>query len=173
MWQQYVEVRSIWNEFEYVFGTSEDRIDVLNATIPGFARLMQEVLWRDVLLALCRLSGAAGSGSKRRLTVTALTKLTVRGDGRRERVATAVQEAVAARKFAWDWRNRYIAHTDLDLATNPAAHPLQEASRRHVRHALQVIGAALNAVEREHGLQATSFGKSFDPALEAPTLQEA
>src|SRR5262249_1797846 len=50
-------------------------------------------------------------------------------------------------KFCRDWRNRRIAHKDLDLAIDNGAKPLESATRISVRKALRAIADVLNEID--------------------------
>ncbi|MDE3042969.1 MAG: hypothetical protein KGJ82_20690 [Nitrospirota bacterium] len=45
-----------WKEHRALFGTSQERVNFLNEAAPVFFASLQETLWDDVLLHLCRLT---------------------------------------------------------------------------------------------------------------------
>jgi HEPN superfamily AbiU2-like protein len=73
------------------------------------------------------------------------------------KVAQLVDEAVAATRFARDWRDRRIAHRDLKLALEQPTTPLAQGSRADVRKALQALAAVLNAVASHYLKAQTAF----------------
>lgn len=74
----------------------------------------------------------------------------------RAHIQALVEEAVQATTFAHDWRNRRLAHRDLDLALGGAANALAPASRQAVRDVLAAIVNALNATAA-HFFDATTL----------------
>jgi hypothetical protein len=72
-------------------------------------------------------------------------------------VVASVETAVGKAAFCRDWRNRYIAHRDLNLALNKPATPLEPASRDLVNEALSAIAKVLNAVESHYMDSNTQF----------------
>ncbi|MGZ8401654.1 MAG: AbiU2 domain-containing protein [Methyloceanibacter sp.] len=69
-----------------------------------------------------------------------------------------VEIAVKETEFCRDWRNRHIAHRDLDLAITDTAQPLKAASRKQVKDALFSIVNVLNALEA-HYMSSTTYFK--------------
>jgi hypothetical protein len=53
--QSLVRLHLKWKNYRCLYGTSRERIDILNAAAPSFFVLLHGVLWNDVLLAICRL----------------------------------------------------------------------------------------------------------------------
>ena len=103
-----------WAEYRELFGTSRERIDLLNQ-LPGLFSRLQNVLWELVLLGIARLLDPPDSGkNKDNVTLMRLGGLvdpTIKPeiDG-----LLAVVEKKCA--FSLDWRKRRIAHRDLNLA---------------------------------------------------------
>ena len=155
LWQEVALIHSKWNEFVVLYGTKESRIDLLNQAAPRFARLIQDVLWDDVLLHLARLTDVEKSTGIRKLSIRALPAL-VKDTDTKIAVAAAVNVARSACEFARDWRNRRLAHLELAVALDPGAKPLAPASRQHVNQALQSLAAALNVVSQRY-LNSTSL----------------
>jgi hypothetical protein len=143
--QQLFQLFVQWNEYVDAFGTNEQRIQLLNKVAGGFARSVQDALWADVLLGLTRITDPPKSVGKDNLSVARIPNL-LNGD-LKESVQQLVKTAADATEFARDWRNRHLAHRDLSHAMDPSALPLEEASRAHVREALEAIVAVMNKVE--------------------------
>jgi len=134
-----------WGQYRELFGTSPQRIDLLNSAAGMFFRILQDTLWEDTLLHLARLTDPPGAGAKRNLTVRALPDL-FHDTALRSRVETLVDEAVRATAFARDWRNRHIGHRDLALALDMNATPLSPASRADVTAALGALHSVFNDI---------------------------
>lgn len=160
LWQDIAWVHAKWSDFVVLFGTKESRVNLLNKAAPGFCRLVQDSLWENVLLHIARLTDPPATGKKQNLTIQRLPALIDR-PGSKALVDAKVQAALQASSFARDWRNRHIAHSDLDLKVTDTATPLEFASRQSVNLALTALADALNSVASEY-LDSTSFFGTLD-----------
>jgi AbiU2 len=133
-------------EFVELFGTSPERIELLNEAAGAFFWVVQDTLWEDVLLRISRLTDAPKPAGKDTLTLRRLPALVAAPI--QIGVERLLQDCIDKSAFARDWRNRRIAHSDLALALEHAsAAPLAPASRKAVKDALEAIVALLNAVQ--------------------------
>ena len=132
-----------WAEYRELFGTSPERIELLNSAAGLFFRILQDTLWEDALLHLARLTDPPKTRGKHNLTIRALPEL-CDDPALRLRVSRLVDDTLAATAFARDWRNRHIGHRDLVLALESAAKPLSPASRGDVSAALSAIHRVFN-----------------------------
>ena len=138
-----------WREYSELFGTSPERLDVLNAAAGSFFRIVQDVMWDDALLGLARLTDPERTGKYENLSIQALPKYLT--DPLLSLVESDIESAVKATGFARDWRNRRIAHTDLGLALGGgSAKPLEHASRISVNDALAAIASVLNRIDQHY-----------------------
>jgi hypothetical protein len=150
LWNECVYLYVKWADFEILFGSKPERIELLNSAAPSFFWMLRDVMWENVILHIARLTDPHTSRSKKQnLTVNRLPLLVDPA------VKPQIEEllAVVAEKceFARDWRNRNIAHSDLVLALKESsAKPLEPASRASVKAALAAIAAVLNAVESSY-----------------------
>lgn len=168
LWRECASLHAAWREFEELFGHSSERVDILNATAPGFARRIQHLLSSDVLLRICRLTDPPRSGGRANLAIQMLPGLMppaqVAG------IEALVAAALTAAGFARDWRNRRISHNDLVLATDELAEPLPPATRASISNALAEIAAVLNAVEEAHHEGGTAFALGTSDGRGATSL---
>lgn len=111
-----------WAEYRELYATSSGRINLLNAAAGVFSRILQDTLWEDALLHLCRLTDPARMGNKQNLSIQALPEL-CHDPALRQEIAQLVEQAMAATSFARDWRNRRIGHRDLRLALDFTTKP--------------------------------------------------
>lgn len=58
-----------WQAYVALFGTNENRVALLNRAAAGFTRMLQDMLWEDVLLHICRMTDRATIGNNDTLTV--------------------------------------------------------------------------------------------------------
>lgn len=142
-----------WLQYAALFGTSPKRIELMNAAAPLFFRVIQDDLLGDTLLHLCRMTDWPGKSSERRLTIRALPV----DEALAHDIQPLIDDAISKTKFARDWRNRKLAHTDLALAIDEGARPLADASRKDVAQALEAIAAVLNRLVR-HFEKDTTIG---------------
>ena len=137
-----------WKQYVELYGTKPERIELLNEAASLFFSVVQQVLWDDTLLHLTRLTDPPRSFGKPNLTLRLLPPL-IDNDIVRSTVEALINDACKRTGFARDWRNRRIAHSDLQLALEEKARPLEHASRQQVREALAAVDAVLNSVS-EH-----------------------
>ena len=140
-----------WSEYENLFGTSVERIELLNQSARSFFRMLQDRLWDGALLHIARLTDPSASlGSKGKENVTVLGLPPLVDPKILPRVEKLIDFAENESKFARDWRNRRIAHRDLQLALGGTVTPLAPASRANVKRALKAIADVLNAIESHY-----------------------
>lgn len=147
-----------WRQYRELYGTSQSRLDLLNESAPLFFRVVQDSVWEDTLLSVARLTDRTGDGSKRNLSICHLPDL-VSDPSVRLELEASISLAIEAASFARDWRNRRIAHRDLNHALDPHATPLAAASRQRIEEALTALRNVLNTVNKR--LRNTTF--MFEP----------
>ena len=151
-------VHAKWLEYRKLYAGSEKRIDLLNEVAGFFFRVVQDVFWEDVLLHIARLTDPQKSAGKSNLTIYRLAEL-IPVPNVAEDVRQLVQVAAGKCAFAREWRNRHLAHRDLDLAMEDKhATPLPGVNRQAVTEALGGIAAVLNRVESHYFDSEVAFG---------------
>jgi hypothetical protein len=135
-----------WKQYRTLFGEKQSRIDLLNKAAPLFFRIVHNVLFEDTLLAIARLVGPPRSLNKPNLTIERFPPLLVDGSLRDE-VSSLIQKAKASATFAIDWRNRRLAHRDLDLSLKRNQLALVPATREQVEVSLSALRDVLNRIE--------------------------
>lgn len=146
-----------WEQYVELFGKTTSRIDLLNRVSPVFFRIVQDSLWKDVLLHITRLTAPLKSAGKENLTILRLSGLV--NQEIEATISKQIAEAKGSADFCFDWRNRHIAHRDLKLALDEQAKQLEPASRAKVRQALENIAKVLNTIS-EHYMKSII---GFDP----------
>lgn len=159
LWQEVASIHANWDHYVELFGTNSTRVDLLNKAAPSCFRTIQDTLFEAVLLHLARLTDPPKSAGKENLSLRRLADLTT-DTPIGERVAQLTTAAVAATEFARDWRNRRLAHRDLDLALGRHVVPLTPASRLAVKEALTAIVDVLNVVSNHYADSTTAFDLS-------------
>jgi hypothetical protein len=156
LWNECALLHMRWDEYIEMFGKSQAEFDTMNEVAPGFFGSVQDMFWESILLHLSRFADRAKVGPRRTLSLEAL--LGMHESQKVPELGKLVSEARLKIKFAQDWRNRLIAHTDLDYSLDRTAKPLAPASRRHVKEALLARVAVLEAVDGYFTGSSLGFG---------------
>jgi len=151
-----------WKQYRILFGDKDSRIDIVNEAAPFFFRMVQDVFFEDTLLGIARLVGPPESAGKANLTITRLPPM-IPSAPLRTKVEELIAKAKDSAAFAIDWRNRHLAHRDLDLALNASAAPLAPASRAAVEQALQALRDVLNHLDST--IRQTTTAYQMCPAI--------
>ena len=134
-----------WEQFRALYGTSRERVELLNASAALLFRVLHDTMWKDVLVHLCRLTDPPKVGKKLNLSITRLPGL-IDDPTLRDTVKQLVESAIHSAAFARDWRNRNIAHRDLALALRQSTQPLEEATRAKIGASAMAIARCLNCI---------------------------
>jgi hypothetical protein len=145
-----------WAEYTELYGTKASRIDLLNRTAPLFFKIVQDSLLEDTILHITRLTDLPSSFKKDKLTIQRLPSLIVDKTLSGE-VSRLVEDALSKSASCRDWRNRHIAHKDLQLALDEGARPLEPISRESMKLGLEAIGRVLNAISEHYMKSSTAF----------------
>jgi hypothetical protein len=159
LWQEAAQLNIMWKEFIELFGTKTSRIELLNRSAGAFFRMVQEGIWEAIVLHIARLTDppqSPGGKDRQNLTLHNLPGL-IPDPTLRDKVKLLCDQATANTKFARDWRNRRIAHRDLDLALGGKAKPLPSVTIKHVNDALASFEKILNAIALPYMNSTTSF----------------
>ena len=123
----------------------------MNSAAPAYFHELQRQTWEDVLLHLCRVTDPPLSAGKSNLTLRRLPDL-VSDQMLRTNMQALVDDAVKKTSFARDWRNRRLAHTELNRSL-----PLASASRKHVEDAMAAIRLVVNQIEQRYLNKTVSY----------------
>lgn len=156
LWQDVAFLHGKWQEFVELYGINKNRIELLNDAAPTFFGHLQDILWEDMLIGLSRLVDPEKSAGRTNLTLQALPDL-VDDQSLKDAIVPMIHEAMKLTEFTRDWRNRRIAHRDLELAISDHAQPLKSGSRQDVRAALTSIDSVLNKIQAHYLDSETKF----------------
>lgn len=150
LWSEVSWLHLKWARFLALFAEKKERIDLMNSTAPAFFAELQRLLAEDVLVHISRLTDPPetrlGRVKKPNLTLQRLPGL-LPDDAVRATVARKLAELDGKCCLARDWRNRWIAHRDLDLAMKTTdCRPLDRATRETIEEALAGIRDVMNTV---------------------------
>jgi hypothetical protein len=139
-------LRILWDQFVELFATKKERLSILNRSGGTFFSLVQQSFWQQTLLTLCRLTDRDRIGGRSNASICYLPGL-VTDDRLKQELQPLIAHACESTKFARDWRNRRIAHTDLELLVGRSATELAAAGKDQVENAIIAIGAVLSRVQ--------------------------
>ncbi len=151
-WALVCEVHSLsrlYDDSWHLFGDgSENRVLMLNKAAPAFFHRVQITFERELMLGICRTTDPVSTGSKENLTVLRLEHLVEqKAVGSGKVVKVRAEAASIASDFARDWRNRWLAHKDLELSVEaPSATPLSAATLGKIDAALTAVDDVLKSV---------------------------
>ncbi len=145
----------MWGEYEELFA-KKSRVELINQAATAFFYMVETTLREQVILHIARLTDHPESFGKQNLTIRRLSPL-ITNSSAKQRVETLTEKALEAANFCRDWRNRWIAHSDLDLSLDRPVEPLAPATRGKVGDALAAIADVLNAVEHVYMDTTTIF----------------
>lgn len=147
-----------WNQYVELFGNKPSRIDLMNDAAPLFFRIVQDSLFEDTLIHIARLIDRPEySPPKPNLTIRRLPGLVI-DEELKENIEGLIEIALTKADFCIDWRNRHIAHKDLNLALNEGVEPLKPASREKVSAVLGAITKVMNTVSTYYMDTTIMFG---------------
>lgn len=130
---------------------NRETVDLLNSAAPAFFHELQRQMREDIFLHLCRITDPPSSGGKSNLTLRRLPGL-VSDPKLRSNLEVMVDAAVQRTAFARDWRNRRLAHTELNRSQ-----PLASVSRKHAEDALDAIRKVMNQLEQTYLNKTVSY----------------
>jgi hypothetical protein len=169
LWQEVALLQRNWGEYLALFGTKPSRIDLMNHAAPYLFWMVQTDLLDATLLHIARLTDPPKSAGRANLTIKRLPDF-IDHEATRSAVMTLVETAAAEAEFCRDWRNRRIAHLDLDIALEQSAAELAMASRKRIKDAIDAIASVLNAVSGHYLKSQTRFDLSATHGGAVPLL---
>lgn len=143
-----------WLVYKGLFGTSEERVNVLNSASGLVAWTVERTMWDSIVLRLAHL-GDPTSNSQETLSVDKLISV-LRTDGWDEEKKAGYR---TLRKYVKRLlgelepiRNKVLAHADYDAATR-GYQGIYRASRKQIDDTLDKMDELLNLVRVASGLQ--------------------
>ena len=135
-----------WKQYRGLFGANQERIDFLNVAAPAFFAELQQLLWDDILLHICRLTDPPKSAGKANLTIACFPALISDAD-LALRVGKLFNQVKEKTGFAREWRNRRLAHREFPVASQADSRSLTPGSREDIEVALVAIRDVMNCIE--------------------------
>ena len=149
LWNEVAWLYAKWSEYDELFGKKPSRIDLLNDAAPTFFHIVQDCLFKDIILHIARLTDSPKSVGKDNLTIRRLPSL-ISSDNLKAKVEKLIEETIKKADFCRDWRNRTLAHKDLKLSIADEAVPLKPASRKKIKDVLKSISSIMNEISKKY-----------------------
>lgn len=148
-----------WICYRQLFGTSEKRIELLNECASTFFYIIQDVLIDEVQVSLSKLTDPAKTGQHDNLSLEQLqSRLEQQGPSALAQANRAVLDILKKKcELSRQWRNKQLAHLDLQISMKASPNPLPGISRQMVEDALVLVRAYLNAVESHYNNSAFGY----------------
>ncbi len=159
--QRVVWLHWIWGEYVELFGNKSSRVDLLNSTAPFFFRVVHDALWESTILTVAKLTDPPSSSGMPNLTISRLPKLIVEKDLQRD-IEEQIEKTKSDSKFCRDWRNRALAHFNLEFALDSKTNPLEEATRAKLNIAVYSISTVINTILSYYSGGTIGFGGQID-----------
>ncbi len=158
LWQEVAHLYLKWQEFIELFGSAPSHVEVLNRVAPSFFYMIQNMWWRDIVLHTARLTDPPASGRNRKTNFTLMRLPLLIGEQELNSQITKELESLKLKVQRFrDWRNRRIAHRDLDLMFGGQSSPLPVVGRQHLEEVLQAIMHVMNVIEEKYVGASTRF----------------
>jgi len=159
LWQEVVWLHFKWNEYVEIYGTNPERVELINKIAPQFFYIVEKALWETILLNVTRLTDPPQTFNKKDKMNLSIRQfeILVEDAQLKNELLDKIKLAVKKAKFCRDWRNRHIAHSDLDLSLNRSPKPLEAASRKLVSDAIKAIDNVLNTILYYYENSTTAF----------------
>ena len=148
-----------WIMYRQLYGTSPERIDILNCTASTFFVILGEVLLRDVQLSLSKLADQPKTSGRRNMTLSALAEhLSSCGETiAAENVKSFITSYETACEQLRQRRHKTIAHNDLPTALAARVSPVKGPSREEIEKALAALRDAMNCIELHYAHAQTRY----------------
>ena len=151
LWTNIAHLHLNWKNYRSLFGTSPERIELLNRAASSFFGLLDGILRHDVMLSIARLTDPPRSLGKDNASLARLIDtLTPFVDGALvNELQSKLKNLQAHCEPVRQIRNRILAHNDLATSLNYHPDPLPGISRAYIEEVLEKIRKLLGDIE-EH-----------------------
>ncbi len=105
---------SDWLTYKNLFDTNQERIELINATVPRFFVQIKGTLLNSAILGVSRLVDSSYMGKRQNFTIKTIPSF-FSNPTENKAVAERLKEAVKNTKKLVAWRNRKYAHNDTEI----------------------------------------------------------
>lgn len=149
-----------WSIFQGLFDKGLDRREMLYSVAPNFFHPLHSFLFEDAMLHLCRLTDPPRTGRYENRTMMSLSEQTS-DVTLKASLNTAADQVQKDCEFARSWRDKRLAHTDLQVSrSGNAGLPVSES--RNIEKAICAMRGLLKLVREHYGI-ALGYSLSSDP----------
>ena len=171
LWQEVSRLHASWELYLDLFG-DEEKIDVLNATVPSVFQIIEENLRESMTVSIGRLTDRAKTGNRTNLSLVRMIGLLPTYCDRdfSEEAARNMAAILAECEPLTLHRNRRVAHNDLATMLQYQKNPLPGIGRQRIMAVLEKIAALMNLVERRFCGNKTNYGHGIQLGTGADLL---
>lgn len=147
-----------WIIYRQLYGTSSERVEILNRSAPDFFNIVQHIFLHDIQLTLSKLGDPVESRGEKNLTLKALGQA-IHELGETQLFATLtplISRFDRACVKLRHRRNKSIAHLDLRTMLGAKVTPLAGPSRKEIEDALDALRGVMNCIEL-HFIESQTF----------------
>lgn len=133
----------LWKDFDTLFRNGEQRAEILTKSASGFFWQFRTLAMNEMLLGLCRLMDR----DKRTCSFPTFTKNIFSSDTvnvsleDRDKILANQRDALQRTKFAKNWRDKRIAHIDMDISG------VEEYDIAEIKSGIDAIHALIDSVQ--------------------------
>ena len=139
-----------WLEYCRLFAKSKERVDLLNEMADFSFGIVQETMWENIILHIARLTDPATMGKYSNMTMLRLRDVSYCTQEVTDQVMTLVTDAEEKAKFSREWRNKHLAHIDVDANLGRTVHLLAPITRQQIDNSLKSFMTLLNEISRAY-----------------------
>lgn len=141
-------IHAKWIVYRQIFASSEDNIELLNQSASFFFGIVQQTFFEDTLLGISRLTDPAKSfGKDNRSLAQLISKLSeLDYQELAKDLGNDLSLIITSCESFREWRNRKIAHSDLDIALKVSSDPLPGISRATIEKSLEKVRDFMNRI---------------------------
>ena len=160
IYQEVALLRSRWGEYLILYGAGNDHIEVMNKTAPNFFGMIQKGLQENITLHIARLidppyMGRGRNREYKNLSIILFPEL-IQNDTLKEKVEKLICLTEKAAKPCTDWRNKWHAHRDRQIALDPNAEPLRTILRQNIDESINTVTKILDVISTHYHNTPTS-----------------
>lgn len=137
-----------WIIYRQLFGKSKARIDLLNECASNFFYIVHDVLLGEIKVSLTKLT----EPDKKSLSLEQLQRR-VEARGGKQLISTLrklLDELHGKCQPFIAWRNKRLAHLDLNTALRVDSNSLPDISRQMIEDAMHLMREYMNTIERHY-----------------------
>ncbi|MFI5251455.1 MAG: hypothetical protein ACHQQQ_03390 [Bacteroidota bacterium] len=151
--QQTMVIRGKWKIFVQLYGTDNERVDLMNETAPTFFSILQGLLINDIILGFSRLTDSSRINKNNNMTLERLQN-SIRNLGYDElskSMAKKLEDLKKDIKGVRLIRDKKIAHNDYNTVLNDNASILPSVTFREIETMFRQIDDILDEVSLAFG----------------------